>query len=290
MKSFASFVLGFGLLVGQSGCSEIKPDVLQLADETRNRCMEVLREGLVSEDFWPAMHAAEALTLAGYGDEVVASLETRLSLETDDQRRCGLARELVRAGRKDYAVVMLEILAGEDPHGHVHAAESLYKVGQVGDKTALRRAFTDTSNVTLQMMAAAALGKQGDLESMTFLRDQVKYAEAETARIASWVLGRIGSSQDIPEIRRRRDAAENDLQRVFHENSLAALGDPDGLESFAGNLAAEDARFRTYAATFVGEARATQYGSRLITLLEDPDLDTRIRAAQSLLVLSQSLH
>lgn len=287
MNLFVPSAFGLGLLVCLTGCVDDLADEIQLTDVTRARCLDVLREGLSSDDFWPAMHAAEALTLAGYEEEVIASLETKLPLETDGQRRCGLARELVRAGQKEYASVMLEILANDDRHGHVHAAESLYKVGEVGDERALRRAFADTSNVTLQMMAAAALGKQGDQGSMAFLREQVKHADGETARIASWVLGRIGSVEDISEIRRRRDTAENDLQRVFHENSLAVLGDPDGIESFCVNLVAEDARFRTYAATFVGEARALQYTDQLIALLEDPNLDTRIRAAQSLLVLSQ---
>ena len=44
---------------------------------------------------------------------------------------------------------MLNILAGDDPHGHVHAAESLYKVAEIGDGSALRKAFGDTSNVRL---------------------------------------------------------------------------------------------------------------------------------------------
>src|SRR5688500_1749956 len=62
----------------------------------RGRCEEVLRAALVSDEFWPAMHAAEALTLAGRGRDVLAALARRS--ETDDQKRCGLAREAVRAG------------------------------------------------------------------------------------------------------------------------------------------------------------------------------------------------
>src|SRR5690242_10317620 len=73
-------------------------DRLDLDEAARARCLAVLRAGLGSDEFWPAMHAAEALTLEGLGAEVRASLAARLPGETDDQRRCGLARELVRAG------------------------------------------------------------------------------------------------------------------------------------------------------------------------------------------------
>ena len=284
-------ILSFGclvvLLAAFLGCSGHQAEVIQLSEDQRTRCLEVLRAGLVADDFWPAMHAAEALTLGGYGEEVVAKLEPMLLMEADDQRRCGLARELVRAGKQDYAKVMLDILAGKDTHGHVHAAESLFKVGEVGDESALRRAFANTSNVILQIMAAAALGKQGDAEAMTFIREQLKTGDHNTARRASGGLARIGSEYDIADMRYRRDTAEDELQRVFHNNSLAALGDEEGLKSFARNLVSEEANFRTYAATFAGDARATQYTAQLLNLLDDSNLDTRIRAAQSLLLISQ---
>src|SRR5262245_17693172 len=108
------------------------PALLDLDEPTRNRCLGVLRAGLGSDEFWPAMHAAEALTLAGHGAEVRAALAPRLPGEGDDQRRCGLARELVRSGDLAPTRVMIDILAGANPHGHVHACESLFKVWQVG--------------------------------------------------------------------------------------------------------------------------------------------------------------
>ena len=100
-----------------------------VSSEELEKAEVVLREGLRSDEFWPAMHAAEAMTLARMGDEVIAYLQPKLAEEKDDQRRCGLARELVRAGQVEYAEVMFDILRGDDPHGHVHAAESLFKVG-----------------------------------------------------------------------------------------------------------------------------------------------------------------
>jgi len=268
------------------GRAVIAAEVIELSNENRNKCLELLRDGLRSDDFWPSIHAAEGLTLGGYGDEVIAFLEPQLLTEKDDQRRCGLARELVRAGRREYKQVMLDILSSDDPHGHVHAAESLYKVVEIGDGSALRNAFAHSSNLTLQVMAAAALGRCGNPEAMAFLREQLATAEPNIARIVGWVLGRIGSSEDIPGIQRRRENSENDLQRVFHGNSLAALGDKLGLEQLERSLGSDDSGFRTYCATFAGEARATQTKPKLIGLLDDLHLDARLRAAQSLLVLA----
>jgi sialidase-1 len=193
-----------------SGRAVVAAELIELSDETRARCLEVLREGLKSDDFWPSMHAAEGLTLGGHGEEVITFLEPKLLGENDDQRRCGLARELVRAGRREYTEVLLDILASDDPHGHVHAAESLYKVVEIGDGSALRHAFAQSPNITLRVMAAAALGRCGNPEAMAFLRERLVSAEPSIARIVGWVLGRIGSSQDIPGIRRRLENSEDD--------------------------------------------------------------------------------
>ena len=93
--------------------------LIDLSEETRAKCLAVLRAGLRSDEFWPAIHAAEGLTLGGHGEEVRAFLTSQLAWEKDDQRRCGISRELVRAGDRARADVMLDILAGDDmvmPH------------------------------------------------------------------------------------------------------------------------------------------------------------------------------
>ena len=154
-----------GLLAASAAADDVP--VLDLDEATHAQCLEVLREGLAAEDFWPSIHAAEALTLGGYGDEVIAALAPKLASETDDQRRCGLARELVRAGQRLQAHVMLQILAGDDPHGHVHAAESLYKVQEIGDGRAMRRRFERSEDLRLRVMAAGALGQCGNPEQQS---------------------------------------------------------------------------------------------------------------------------
>ena len=260
---------------------------IDLDSETRERCLSVLRSGMRSSEFWPSIHAAEGLTLGGHGEEVIAYLSPKLPLETDDQQRCGLSRELVRAGDRDKAQVMLDILEGEDDHGHIHAAESLYKVNVIGDGKAMRRAFHEGEDIKLRLMAAAALGRKGNAKAMSFLRESMNSEDTDTYRIAAWILGRIGNRSDIERMRRRLDDATDPVAKAYLEHSMAALGDSAGLEALEANLSSSDPAIRTYAATFAGDARATHVAPRLKKMLNDPHLDARYRAAQSLLFLSR---
>ncbi|MCF6311840.1 MAG: exo-alpha-sialidase [Verrucomicrobiales bacterium] len=251
--------------------------------------MKILRDGIRvkgNDNFWPSIHACEALTLAGHGDEVTKFLTPKLKTEKDDQHRVGLARELVRAGDRSKAAIMFDILAGKDPHGHVHACESLYKVNEIGDGT-LMLAALNSKNIKQALMAAAALGRQGNAQAMKFLRDRLDHENQDIVRIVAWVLGRIGDARtDIPGLRAGLTQQKDPLIRAYFENSLALLGDPRGITGVLRNLRSDDPAIRTYSATFAGEARITSAKDRLIHLLDDDNIDARVRAAQALFVLS----
>ena len=258
-------------------------NVIQLNAGEREKCLQVLRAGLHGDDFWPSIHAAEGLTLGGYGQEVVTFLTPKLPDEMDDQRRCGISRELVRAGQRSHASVMLSILAGDKDYGHVHAAESLYKVFEIGDGIAMRRAFQQDENLRLKLMAAAALGRCGNASAMEFLRATLSNDDPEVLRIVAWILGRIGSRDDIARIRKELPRCEDELLRAYLQHSLAALGDKDGMIALAENLGSADGAVRTYAATFAGDAQAVNVSETLRKMLDDPHADAAIRAAQTLL-------
>ncbi|APZ92631.1 exo-alpha-sialidase [Fuerstiella marisgermanici] len=268
----------------QTFAADRKPISINAA--TREKCLSVLRKGTQGEDFWPAMHAAEGLTLGGHGAEVIELLAPKLPHETDDQKRCGLARELVRAGDRSKAGVMLNILAGKDDHGHVHAAESLYKVVEIGDGVAMRRAFAQDESIPLKLMAAAALGRCGNPDAMQFLRKTLNHEDPNALRIAAWILGRIGDKSDIPRLKKQLPRIEDRLLQAYVQHSLAALGNDEGRSALAENLKDEAADVRTYAATFAGDSWATETADTLKAMLDDPHPDAAIRAAQSLLVLA----
>lgn len=254
--------------------------------KTHARCLELLRAGLGSDEFWPLMHAAEALTLAGQGQEVRAALAPRLPLEKDDQHRCGLARELVRAGDRAKAAVLLKILAKADTYGHTHAAESLYKVAESGDGQLLRRALGAPS-VKTQLMAAAALARAGDQQVLQSVRRALSSEDREARRIAAWILTRLGDKSDIPQLKANAQREADPVDKVYAEHALAGLGDAAGLAALKNNLRNDNLEIRTYAAEIVGYCRAKELHAELVRLLDDPVLDVRIRAAQSLIVLGQ---
>ena len=151
-------VVCLGVLTVSSAAAD-DAKIYPLSPQVRQQCISILKAGLTGDEFWPSVHAAEGLTLGGHGTEVVAAFAQRLPLEKDDQRRCGLARELVRAGQRQHTRVMLDILAGAEPHGHVHAAESLYKVHEIGDGQAMRRAWLSACRSICCMAAARCASK-----------------------------------------------------------------------------------------------------------------------------------
>jgi sialidase-1 len=287
-RSIRIAILGaWALALGASARAEERPPLLDLDEATRARCLAALRAGLGSDEFWPAMHAAEALSLDGHGDEVRAALAPKLPMETDDQRLCGLARELVRAGDLSRTRVLLDVLAKPDPHGHVHASESLFKVWQVGDGALLRRAFAKDGPPKLTIMAAAALARWGHREAFAKLRALVQDKDGETARTAAWVLARTGDRGDLDALRSGAKRFDEPLTRAYFEHALAALGDEEGLNALVRNLGHDDPSVRVYAAEFAPDARAVGAKEALIKLLDDPVLDVRLRAAQALLQLAK---
>jgi sialidase-1 len=235
------------------------------------------------------MHAAEGLTLAGQGETVIPQLVKRLEKTTDPQQRCGVARELVRAGQRKFLPVLLETLADPDSSGRVHAAESLFKVGACGDGQALRAALQQTDEPSLRLMAAAALARGGNPQAKNALR-QALTAEVESeVRLGAWALGRVGEATDRKRLQHclssRRQGWKVITEAVIH-HALAALGDDASQRQLVANLSATDPAVRTSAATFASDARLTSAAPNLEAMLEDPVEDVRIRAATALLVLA----
>ena len=282
-------VLGWVLFVGTIPVpAQGQGRDFELPSETKSRCVSILNEAIHDEDFPTAIHAAEALTRAGRGHEVIGPMTQRLAGETDDRKKCVWARELVRAGDSAKLSVMLDVLAGADPYGHVHAAESLYKVGGKGDGRALRAAMGEGRDPILQIMAAGALARHGDDDAMKLLRLRLRDEDLKTSRIAAWVLGRIGDRSDIPALREGVQRSTDATTRGFFEHALAALGDADGWKALERNLTHEEGPVRAYAATFAGDAGAVRLAPKLLLLLDDPVTDVRVRACQTLLVFDRS--
>jgi sialidase-1 len=280
------FLLG-AIAMTIASCSSVLSED-KTTEAIREQALAILRAGLQARDeanFWPAMHAAEGLTLAGHGCEVRKALEPWLATETDARRRCGLARELIRAGDLSKVGDLARILTSPDSYGHIHAAESLFKVGEVGDAAAIERAFAQQENIKLRLMAAAALGRSGAAKPREAIREALRGSDADGMMLAGWILGQIGGDADIEPIRSRLTDAPTPLVRAYLEHALAMLGDAEGLAALDRNLGSTDDAIRTAAANMAGEARARATVPALVKLLDDRVPDIRIRAAQSLLML-----
>ncbi len=262
-------------------------DALSLAPEVRQRCLDTLRGALRCEEFWPAMHAAEALTLAGEGSEVVTSLRDRMPSERDDQHRCGLVRELVRAGQHSDLPILFEILADPNSSGRIHAAESLYKIGEPGDGKLLQAALAQPGNPKLQLMAAAALAKAGDRAALRHLREQLRSTELSSRNLAAFALARVGDRSDVEPLANALDRETDAMGRAFLISALACLGDAPGRKELGFGLDTNDPGVRALLAECAGTSRCLEHGPKLMALLDDPVLDVRVRAAQSLLTLSR---
>lgn len=270
---------------GQGGGAPIP-----LNEADGDRRLAVLREGLASADFWPAMHAAEGLSADGRGAEVLEALAPRLAAETDPQRRCGLARELVRAGDLSQTRVLLDVLASDDPSGHAHACESLYKVNQIGDGALLRKAMemTDGEASIKTVMAAAALMRWGNPAAATHVRASLNRDDEAVARTAAWVLAKLGDSRDIPALQAAAKRFGASPGRYYFTHALAALGDAESRAALIRNLGDDQPTVRIQAAEFAADADLSdQESDSLVPMLLDPNLDARVRAAGALMELGQ---
>jgi sialidase-1 len=274
--------MAIGFIAGNSESQERKTTELDTA--LREKCLAVLRKGIQSDEFWPALHAAEALTLAGHGEEVRAALASRSG--RDDQERCGLAREVVRAGDRSKVVELLSILRDRNSNGRIHAAESLFKVAEVGDGSELRAALAEGPEVRLKLMAAAALARGGHPTALDTVRNHVADSDPDCRKVSIWILGQLGAAHDVAAIEKKLAEESDPLAQAFCVNALACLGDDQARKRLGENLSSDVPAIRTFSAEFAGYCRAHDFRGELIKLLDQETLDVRVRAAQSLIALA----
>ncbi len=87
-------------------------------------------------------------------------------------------------------------------------------------------------------------------------------------------------------LRRQLERETDPLARANLVNALACLGDAPAKKDQTLGLESAEPGIRASTAEHVGHARVFEHRPRLVQLLDDPGLDVRIRAAQSLIALS----
>ncbi|HAH48795.1 MAG TPA: sialidase, partial [Planctomycetaceae bacterium] len=144
------------------------------------------------------------------------------------------------AGDRSKAAIMFQILAGKDPHGHVHACESLYKVNELGDGILIREAMK-SDNPKKAMMAAALLCRWGNPEAFKVVRNFLQDEDVSIAATAAWIIARVGDKSDIPALKANLKRTDDPFTRAYFETALAMHGDPEGLAAVKANLSSDNA-------------------------------------------------
>ena len=262
------------------------PAKLNLSPERRARCLEVLRDGMTAKPFWPAMHAAEALTEAGCAEEVRESLQKRLDGEREIVKRVGLARELVRAGDRSKLAVLRKVLLRPYSRAQMAAVESLFYIGEVGDLQLLQGALSRRRRPRLQVVAAAALAQGGHRQGMDALRRALTGRESRCRGWAAWGLGRVGAPADLERLRQLATHERNPYVQCRLAGALARHGNADALRTLGAFLESGKPSLVANALVFLREARTPAFRGRVAALLDSSFPDVRIRAAHALLALS----
>ena len=279
-------LLGIGFLPELGNCREAAAADKVVSPELAKRANTVLKDAAQSAEFWPGMHACEALTQTGERSFVRALLAGKLDKETDRQRQCGLAREQVRAGDRTHVTKLLEILADTKSNGRTHAAESLFKVAEIGDGRLVRAAFAE-KDVSLMLMSAAALARCGNRAALEPVRQLLQQSDSQNRMLAAWVLGQVGDASDLPALRKAAGLETAVVARSFIFNALARLQDAAAVEEVGKNLSHAETEVRTYALDALAGLRLARFLPEYQKLLEDKNLDTRVRAAQAILLLDR---
>ncbi|WP_218934179.1 alpha/beta hydrolase fold domain-containing protein [Rosistilla ulvae] len=270
------------LLLKASANAQTQPAIDQA---NQRKCLAILESGLESVEFWPSMHAAEALTMSGEREKVRRHLGRLDWQSLDDQKRCGVFRELVRSGDAASVSMLYYILANPKSTGRVHAAESIFKLNIGNNSNALADA-AKSDDEGLALFSAAALARRGDSKALSAVRAALSDPSSTMRRRAAWILSTVGDATDQARLHQLLPGAVESLERVQYQHSLAALGDVTQFRSIQANLIHSDPRVRASAAVYAGECNLDST-AELIQLLDDEALDVRIRAAHRLLASVQ---
>ncbi len=288
-RLFTFGLLPFFLIMLLAGCGTVtipRASYL-LTGNTHQRCLQVLREGLQSDEFWPSIHAAEALIDADYGFEATPILLQRRERETDRRRIAGYARALLKTDNTQALLDLQDILLSDDTEARILAAEALFRNARIGNPTILAEATDSLNSSRLRVFAAATLTITHQANMLDIIREALQSNDPAARYIAADVLPMVGSAEkDRAMLLDRRDLAHSDFENLYFIRALAIFGVGDAYAELLDFLDHPDPTIRSRAAFAMAETWNVSEGKRLVDLLEDPALAVRVRAAQALFTLS----
>lgn len=285
-KHFSFFIV----LICISGCPlhSHKNECRPLETSIYVHCQDILIEGLRSDSFWARMHAAEGLTEMGYSHLVLPVLSKMLDTEDDDQKRCGLAREMVRAGDEHKISILVDILSDPESNGRVHAAESLFKLQRIGNLELMIGLANNIDNSKVRLWTCAALISAGHKEYLSALRRFLDSTDPLEKAHSAYLLGQLGDEKVLSRIRKDIKQVTEPLHVFFYTAAIVYMNDLDETNKLHVYLDNEDGVIRALSAYTAGAELICNCQKKLISLLDDPEDDVRIRSAHALLNMRMS--
>ena len=280
------------LLGSQVGCrsSQELPPAYLLTANMHDKCMEVLREGLHSNEFWPSVIASEGLIRAGYGFEAMSVLEKKLEQETGDVYRTGLARALVRSGNRNGVVLLQDILLSGDQTAKIEAVKSMFYVADVADESLLREVYNESRNDALHIYTAGVLALTRGESTLDEVRQGLKSSDPAVRIAAADIIPVLGTSErDTTQLISNLDQSNTDLETIYLLRALSILDHTPSQVKLTRLLRHEDPTIRAKAVASVAEAWMVYLSEHIFSSLDDPSLEVRVQAAQTLLTLNDPL-
>lgn len=299
LKSIAIylFIMLAGLAPLQNAWSVEDPD----SNERRERCLEILHEAMVSdENFWMNVHAAEALIYNVYTEGV----EERFRILEDDPKSniIGISRVMARLNKKDA----------------VKYQKYLHQIREI---------FLNSDSVKQRVTALESLGKLGYSEPLPEILQLAEEGESSIKTFARWVLANSGDAKDETRLAELL-TSEEPREYYYAAYALRFMEDVSSdtyacLKACASRLD-KDAMHRTYvlSALFVHSPEESKKNTKdeliayihseksdryeiaqalaiggtasdnqiLEQLLNDPDMDVQVSAANALLRIERRTH
>lgn len=290
-RTILLWLAGVLALFAGTGCSTTKlqtvPEPILLTGNIHNRCLAILKEGLHSDEFWPMIHASEALVDAQYAFEAIPVLKRHLAEERDLRYRAGLARALVRAGERNALTELQDILLTTNTEARVIAIEAMFRVADVADVTIVTAAMDSIHDGRIRIYAAAALALARGQNTLGVIREGLASDSPAMRYVGADVITVLGNRRDdLPVLLLNRDRTASEFEGFYTLRALAFFGDASARQELAGLLRHTDPTIRSRAVYAAAETWLVQESDYLLTLLDDPSLAVRVRAAQALLILS----
>ena len=271
------------------------------ASERRERCLEILHEAMVSdENFWMNVHAAEALIYNVYTDGVE---EYFTSLENDPRSNIiGISRVLARLNKKDamkyqkYLHQIRDIFLNSDSiNQRVTALESLGKLGYSEPLPEILQ-FAEEGESGIKTFARWVLANSGSAKDEARLAELLSSEEPREYYYAAYALRFMEDVSSDTYVRLEACAsrlAKDAMRRAYVLSALFVHSPPESKDRIKDELLAYvhgDKSERYEIAQALAISGTASDNQILEQLLDDPDMDVQVSAANALLRIERRTH